>query len=87
MVGREVLEPSGSLRSHSPLAHRSRLPLGLKERPGGSGFLFEVEMLRTCGVWGMRPDGARSIESPTEFPHFAIASVGGLETWWLHNAA
>ena len=34
LVGRQGLEP---------------WTLGLKERSGGSGFLFDVGMLRTCG--------------------------------------
>jgi hypothetical protein len=61
LVGRQGLEP---------------WTLGLKERSEGSGFPFDVGMLRTCGLSGMRPDGARSIESPTKFPHSAAATVG-----------
>jgi hypothetical protein len=84
LVGRQGLEPSWSLRSHSPLAHRSCLPLGLKERSEGSGFLFDVGMLRTCGRCAMRRDGARSNESPTEFPQSATASAGACEV--CHSA-
>jgi hypothetical protein len=68
-VGRQGLEP---------------WTLGLKERTGGSGFLFDVGMLRTCRLREMRPDGARSNESPTESPQSTAASAGGCEV--CHSA-